>query len=109
MIEYKVLKAISQNPVSSQRTLAENLDVSLGKINYVLGGLVKKGIVKAQRLTTDPQNIRWKYLVTPKGIREKVRLTRLFLEKRVKEYGEIRQEIDMLRKEISENGKEIHV
>jgi len=105
MIEYKVLKAITQNPVSSQRTLAENLDVSLGKINYVIGGLVEKGIVKAQRLTNDPRNIRWKYLVTPKGIREKVRLTRLFLDKRLKEYGEIQKEIDMLQREIAENGK----
>jgi EPS-associated MarR family transcriptional regulator len=104
MIEYKVLQAISRNPVSSQRTLAESLDVSLGKINYVLGGLVEKGIVKAQRLTSDPHKIRWKYLVTAKGIREKVRLTRRFLDQRLYEYEKIRKEIEQLRQEVLENG-----
>ncbi len=104
MIEYKLLKEIELNPAASQRTLAGKLDVSLGKINYVLGGLVKKGIIKAQKLKNDPQNIRWSYLLTPKGIREKIRMTRSYLDKRLREFDEIQREIGMLQKEVSANG-----
>jgi EPS-associated MarR family transcriptional regulator len=103
MIEYKVLKEIAQNPDSTQRTLAGKLDVSLGKINYVLGGLIKKGIVKAKKLKDDPRDIRWNYLLTSKGIREKVRITKQYLDKRVNEFDEIRQEIVELKKEVGGN------
>lgn len=100
MIEYRILKELEHNPESTQRTLAQKLDVSLGKINYVLGGLAEKGIIKAQRLTTDPRNIRWSYLLTPMGIREKVRITKQYLDKRIKEFDEIQQEIIELQKEV---------
>ena len=105
MIEYKLLREIERNPDATQRTLAEKLDVSLGKINYVLGGLAKKGIVKAQKLKNDPRNIRWHYLLTPKGLREKVKMTRCYLDKRLKEFDEIQQEIAMLREEVSRSGQ----
>jgi EPS-associated MarR family transcriptional regulator len=100
MIEYKLLKEIERSPDATQRTLAQRLDVSLGKINYVLTGLAKKGIVKVQKLKTDPQNIRWNYLLTPKGLREKVKMTHSYLDKRLKEFDEIQFEIAMLRKEV---------
>jgi EPS-associated MarR family transcriptional regulator len=100
MIEYKLLKEIEQNPVLSQRTLAEKLDVSLGKINYLLTGLIKKGLIKAQRLRTDPKTIRWSYLLTPKGISEKFVITRHYLDKRLQEFDKIQVEIAELKKEI---------
>jgi EPS-associated MarR family transcriptional regulator len=103
MIEYKLLKEIEQNPDSTQRTLAEKLDVSLGKINYVLSGLMKKGIVKAQKLKNDPRNIRWNYLLTPKGIHEKIQITRDYLDARLKEFDEIQMEILELKKEVAED------
>jgi|WetSurMetagenome_2_1015567.scaffolds.fasta_scaffold562291_1 EPS-associated MarR family transcriptional regulator len=102
MIEYKVLKELERNPDATQRTLAERLGVSLGKINYVLGGLAGKGIVKAQRLKNDSRAIRWNYLLTPKGVREKFRLTRAYLDKRIREFDEIQRDIAMLRKEVGE-------
>jgi EPS-associated MarR family transcriptional regulator len=101
MIEYKLLKAIERNPAATQRTLAESLDVSLGKINYVLAGLVNKGIIKAQKLKNDPQNIRWSYLLTPRGIREKIKITRNYLDKRLKEFDDIQHEISELKEEVS--------
>jgi EPS-associated MarR family transcriptional regulator len=107
MIEYKLLREIEQNPSATQRTLAENLDVSLGKINYVLAGLVKKGIVKARKLKNDPQNIRWSYLLTPKGIREKIKITKAYFDKRVVEFDEIGREIAELRKDISANSRTV--
>jgi EPS-associated MarR family transcriptional regulator len=103
MIEYKLLKEIEKNPESTQRSLAGKLDVSLGKVNYVLTGLIKKGIVKAQRLKTDPQNIRWSYLLTPQGIQEKFQITKNYLDNRLKEFEEIQREIDELKKEVVAN------
>jgi EPS-associated MarR family transcriptional regulator len=103
MIEYKLLKAIEQNPVLSQRTLAEKLGVSLGKINYVLTGLIKKGLIKAQRLKNDPQNIRWSYLLTPEGISEKITITKVYLDKRLQEFDKIQQEIAELKNEVQDN------
>ena len=100
MIEYKLLKEIETNPTHTQRTLAQKLNVSLGKVNYLLGGLVDKGIIKAQKLTNDPQNIRWSYLLTPKGIKEKVKISRDYLARRLKEFDEIQEEIVLLKREV---------
>jgi EPS-associated MarR family transcriptional regulator len=105
MIEYKVIREIEQNPMHTQRTLAETLDISLGKANYVLGGLVEKGIVKVRKLKYHPDKIRWQYVLTPAGMKEKLRITREYLRRRIKEYEEIQIEIAQLKKEIPGNGK----
>ena len=102
MIEYKVLKELENNPTHTQRTLAENLGISLGKVNYVLGGLVDKGIIKAKKLRDDPGAIRWNYILTPKGIKEKVRITADYLNRRLVEFDTIRKEIEELKKEVAE-------
>ena len=106
MIEYKLLKEIEQNPSSTQRRLAEKLGVSLGKINYVLAGLMSKGIIKAQKLKNDPRNIRWSYLLTSKGIHEKIKTTQSYLQKRLLEYDALENEISELRKEVLRHGNE---
>lgn len=102
MIEYKVLKEISSNPSHTQRTLATKLNVSLGKVNYVLSGLVDKGIIKAKKLRDDPASIRWNYILTPKGIKEKLRITKSYLDKRLEEFHLIKEEIQELEKEVNE-------
>lgn len=106
MIEYKLLKEIELNPSCTQRKLAEKLGISLGKVNYVLAGLAEKGYIKAQKLRNHPQNIRWSYLLTPRGITEKINTTRYYLQKRLREYDELQGEIAELKKEVSrhENG-----
>jgi EPS-associated MarR family transcriptional regulator len=103
MIEYKLLKEIEQNPALSQRSLATKLDVSLGKINYVLSGLIQKGLVKAQKLKTDPKNIHWSYLLTTKGISEKIAITKIYLDKRLQEFDSIQLEIAELKKEVQKD------
>jgi EPS-associated MarR family transcriptional regulator len=103
-IEYQVLREIEQNPSHTQRTLAEALQVSLGKVNYVLAGLIGKGIVKARKLGNHPEQIRWRYVLTPKGIREKVRITGDYLARRMAEYDRLRQEIEALRQEVAAQG-----
>ena len=100
MIEYKVLKEIENNPTHTQRTLAEKLGVSLGKVNYILGGLIEKGVIRAKKLKNEPETIRWNYLLTRKGIQEKVELTQNYLKRRELEFEAMRKEIELLKKEV---------
>lgn len=101
MIEYKVLKEIEINPGHTQRSLAEKLGVSLGKVNYVLGGLIEQGIVRAKRLKNQPNSIKWEYLLTPEGIREKLCITRDYLARRRQEFDALKVEIAELEQEVS--------
>lgn len=100
MIEYKVLKEIELNPQHTQRSLAEKLGVSLGKVNYIMGGLIEKGIVKAKKFKNQPGSIHWHYLLTPEGIQEKIRITRTYLERRQAEFVALRKEISELEHEV---------
>jgi EPS-associated MarR family transcriptional regulator len=100
MIEYKVIKELEVNPSHTQRSLAQKLNISLGKVNYVLSGLVEKGIVKAKRLTNDSDKIRWQYILTPQGMKEKILLTREYLKKRIHEFDQIQVEIEELKREV---------
>jgi EPS-associated MarR family transcriptional regulator len=101
MVEYKLIKEIEQNPSHTQRSLAQKLDISLGKANYVLAGLVQKGIIKAMKLKNHPDKIRWQYVLTPQGMKEKIRITRQYLRSRTNEYEEIQKEIAQLKKEVT--------
>jgi EPS-associated MarR family transcriptional regulator len=100
MVEYKLIKEIEQNPSHTQRSLAQKLDISLGKANYMLAGLVQKGIIKAMKLKNNPDKIRWQYVLTPQGMKEKIRITRQYLNRRMNEYEEIQKEIVQLKKEV---------
>jgi EPS-associated MarR family transcriptional regulator len=100
MIEYKVIKEIEQNPSHTQRSLAEKLDISLGKANYVLAGLIEKGIVKAKKIKNNPDKVRWQYMLTREGIKEKFKITQRFLKRRMREYEEIRKEIAQLQEDV---------
>ena len=100
MIEYKVIKEIEKNPSHTQRSLAEKLDISLGKANYVLAGLIEKGIVKANKIKNNPDKIRWQYILTHEGMKEKIRITRQFLKRRIREYEDIQKEIAQLQEEV---------
>ncbi|MBD3240789.1 MAG: MarR family EPS-associated transcriptional regulator [Chitinivibrionales bacterium] len=101
-IQYQVLRELEHNPAQTQRTLAGKLDISLGKANYVLAGLIDKGIVKARKARRNPGKVRWQYVLTPTGIREKMRITREYLRRRVHEYEAMGQEIEALRREVGE-------
>jgi EPS-associated MarR family transcriptional regulator len=105
MIEYKVIREIEQNPFHTQRSLAGKLDVSLGKINYVLSGLAGKGLIKAKKLKNHPGKIRWQYALTPRGMKEKLTLTRNYLSQRLAEYERLQREIDFLKQETGKNNR----
>jgi EPS-associated MarR family transcriptional regulator len=100
MNEYKVLKEIESNPSHTQRSLAEKLNVSLGKINFIISGLVEKGIVKAKKLKHNPDNIRWQYILTPEGIKEKLKITKEYLSRRTEEYESLKKELEELKEEV---------
>ncbi len=100
MIEYQVLKEIESNPHITQRFLAEKLGISLGKVNYILSGMIEKGIVKAKRLKNRPDQIRRHYLLTPDGIQERLRLAKNCLDRRRIEVDSLKREIAQLEREI---------
>lgn len=107
MIEYRLLKEIEKNPAHTQRTLAQSLNVSLGKVNYCLSGLMEKGVIKARKFKNNPDKIRWNYLLTPMGLKEKMRITRDYLQRRLNEFSSLQTELDELKKEIElETAKE---
>ena len=83
---FKVLRVIKNNPNLSQRELASNLDFSLGKLNYCLKALKEKGLVKMKNFSSNKNKIGYAYILTPKGIKEKTKLTINFMKKKMKEY-----------------------
>jgi EPS-associated MarR family transcriptional regulator len=100
MIEYHVLREIQNNTKITQRSLAESLNISLGKANYVLSGLIDKGIIKARKLKNNPDKIRWQYILTPQGVKDKVQITKDYLKRRLTEYEQIQKEIEALKLEV---------
>jgi EPS-associated MarR family transcriptional regulator len=95
----KILKKIESNPHISQRKLAEELGVSVGKVNYCLKALIDKGLVKAGNFKRSPDKMAYLYLLTPKGIEEKTKLTASFLKRKIAEHEKITQEIEQLKLE----------
>ena len=103
-IHYKVLRVIESRPDITQRELASELGVSLGKINYCLQALIEKGLIKANNFKNNKNKLAYAYLLTPKGIEQKARITANFLKRKLDEYELLRREIDELQKEVRENG-----
>ena len=101
MIDYKVIREIQDNPAHTQRSLAKKLGISLGKVNYVLTGLTTKGIIKARKLKNHPEKIRWHYVLTPKGMKAKVKIARNYLVARLQEFDRIQQDIEELKTEVN--------
>ena len=90
---FNVLRKIQQKPESSQRELAEDLGFSLGKLNYCLKALKVKGLVKIKNFEKNPNKINYIYVLTPKGVAEKTKLTLNFMKRKMKEYDELKREI----------------
>ena len=90
---FNVLRKIQQKPESSQRELAEDLGFSLGKLNYCLKALKVKGLVKIKNFEKNPNKINYIYVLTPKGVAEKTKLTLNFMKRKMKEYDELKREV----------------
>lgn len=95
-----VLRLLADQPGLSQRDLSRALGVSLGKTHYVLHALLDKGLLKAHNFRRSDNKIAYAYVLTPRGINEKLRMTRSFLRRKEAEFDELRQTIAGLRSEL---------
>ena len=90
---YEILRKLSKNQELSQRELAVELGFSLGKLNYCLKSLKDKGFIKINNFRKNPNKINYLYIITPRGLSEKTKLTINFMKKKMKEYEELKKEI----------------
>ena len=97
----ELMRLLEQHPEYSQRQLAEALGVSLGKTHYLLKALLNKGWVKAQNFQRSDHKLRYLYVLTPQGVRQRMQLTRSFLASKEQEYQMLTSQITLLRQELA--------
>jgi EPS-associated MarR family transcriptional regulator len=100
-----VLRLLEQRPDMSQRELSEVLGLSLGKTHYVLHSLLDRGLVKASNFRRSGNKLAYAYVLTPTGLREKLRLTRAFLQRKEAEFEQLRRTIAALKSELVNNSQ----
>ena len=91
---FNVLRKIKNRPDISQRQMANDLGFSLGKLNYCLKALRKKGLIKINNFKKNPNKVNYIYVITPKGIAEKTKLTINFMKRTMAEYDQLKKELD---------------
>jgi len=101
-LHHQLLRILQAQPHISQRELAEEMGVSLGKANYCMRALIEKGLVKLENFQQAESKRKYAYLLTPAGIEEKTRITLAFLRRKETEYEIIKQEIAALRGELDQ-------
>ena len=90
-LELSILRSL--NKVTSQKSLAKELGHSVGKINYVLKALGDKGLLKIENFYNNKNKLQYKYLLTEEGMKEKITLTKKFIDRKKKEYEELQAEL----------------
>ena len=90
---FETLRKVYKKPNSSQRDLAGDLGFSLGKLNYCLQSLKLKGLIKIINFKKNPNKINYIYILTPKGVAEKTKLTINFMKRTMKQYDELKKEL----------------
>ena len=96
---YKILKRLESNPEISQRELAGELGISLGRVNFCVQALIEKGLIKAKNFRNSKNKKGYAYLLTPRGIEEKAKITVQFLKIKIAEHEALTKEIKGLREE----------
>ena len=91
--KFNILRVIEKKSDSTQRSIANELDISLGKLNYCLAELKKKGLIKINNFKKNPKKIKYMYFLTPKGFALKTKLTINFMKRKMREYDELRNEL----------------
>lgn len=104
-VRYKLLRLLEPNPELSQREVARELGISLGKVNYCLKALVDKGWIKAANFKNSKNKRAYMYLLTPRGIEGKARLTTEFLRYKLQEHKALTAEIDRIRDEVERGSR----
>ena len=90
---FSVLRKIKKKPNTTQREMAKDLNFSLGKLNYCIKALQKKGLIKISNFKKNPNKVNYIYVLTPKGIIAKTKLTINFMKTKMNEYDELKKEL----------------
>ena len=101
-IRLDLLRNLESNPEYTQRELSKDMGVSLGKVNYCIKKLTEKGLIKLTNFKQNPNKVGYVYILTPRGIEEKTKLTFSFLKRKVIEYEILKKEINELQLESEE-------
>lgn len=107
-IRYRLLKLIDEQPHWTQRELARAMGFSLGKANFCLRALIEVGAVKANNFKNSANKSGYLYLLTPRGVEEKAKVTKRFLESKLAEYEMIRREIEELQSDAEKESSASH-
>jgi EPS-associated MarR family transcriptional regulator len=98
---YRILKLLEADPQASQRRIADELGISLGRVNYCLQALVERGLIKVNNFRNSANKRAYLYLLTPRGIEEKAVVTARFLRRKLDEYETLKREVEELQREAS--------
>ena len=98
-VHYKLMRVLEAHPEMSQRDIARELGMSLGKVNYCLQALMRKGWIKAVNFKNSHNKAAYLYLLTPRGLEQKANLTMHFLQLKLREYEALRLEIEQMQRE----------
>ena len=88
-----LMRILKKKPYSHQRELANYLGFSLGKLNYCIRALKSKGLVKIENFKKNPNKTNYFYILTPKGLSLKTKLTISFMKRKLKEYDELKKDL----------------
>ncbi len=102
---YKILNSIEIKPTLSQRELARDLGVSLGKVNFCLQSLIRVGLIKANNFRNSQNKLSYMYLLTPSGVEAKTSITLRFLKAKIQEYEMLKVEIETLQMHVDNIGR----
>jgi len=98
-IRYRLLKILSRNTAASQRQMAREMGISLGKVNFCIAELAKKGFIRINRFKDSSNKLQYLYELTPSGLEAKAGLTASFLKRKISEFNEIKKQIRELVRE----------
>lgn len=99
---YRILKMLEADPQASQRRIADELGISLGRVNYCLQALIRKGLVKVNNFRSAKNKRAYLYLLTPRGVEDRARVTARFLRVKLDEYEILKRELEELQREASQ-------
>ena len=98
---YRILKLLEADPHASQRRIADELGISLGRVNFCLQALIQKGLIKVNNFRNSSNKRAYLYLLTPKGIEERATVTARFLRVKLAEYEALKRELEQLQREAA--------
>jgi len=103
-VRYRLLNYLADHPEATQRELARELGISVGKANYCLKALMAKGLLKVRNFRNSNQKSAYLYVLTRKGLEEKINITFAFLNRKREEFDLLAKEIDRLTEEVRRLG-----